>query len=74
MRKEILQVAYQILHDDDNQQVLEIQYHHVLEVEEATDPAAETTEVQCTSAETSDQPDSQQNQVITLPCSFPCVC
>ncbi len=27
-----LQVAYQIIHDDDNQQVLEIQYHQTMEV------------------------------------------
>ena len=30
-----LQVAYQIIHDDDNQQVLEIQYHQVMEVEDS---------------------------------------
>lgn len=34
-----LQVAYQIIHDDDNQQVLEIQYHQVMEVEDAVKPA-----------------------------------
>ena len=32
-----LQVAYQIIHDDDNQQVLEIQYHQVMEVIEQTE-------------------------------------
>ena len=35
-----LQVAYQIIHDDDNQQVLEIQYHQVMEVDDSSAPTS----------------------------------
>ena len=53
-----LQVAYQIIHDDDNQQVLEIQYHQVMEVEDS---------VQATNSKVlQDEQDTRENELSSV--------